>query len=448
MLNLSEKSIRENVESENLEAFKIIEKRPKVNIMPRIMALMMVPLIVVMILPWTQNIRSYGKVTALRPDQRPQTIQTVIAGRIEKWFVSEGQKVKKGDTILYITEIKDDYFDPDLLERTDDQLKVKELSVNSYMEKVKANDNQIDALRESLKLKQEQARNKIIQGYLSIKSDSTDLVAAVLANKVADEQYQRMKELHAKGLKSLTDLETRKLKVQETQAKLISLENKLLNTRNQLINAKIELVSIQADFKDKISKIESDKYSAMSGMYDAEATVTKLQNQYTNYIVRSGYHYITAPQDGIITKALKTGVGESIKEGTEIVSILPINIDLAVEVFVDPMDVPLIEKDREVRIQFDGWPSLIFSGWPNVSYGTYGGKVIAIDNFSGTDGKFRILVVPDPNDHPWPKEVRIGGGVNSMMLLKDVPVWYEMWRQINGFPPEFYQNQSSNTKGK
>ncbi|HEY1047057.1 MAG TPA: HlyD family efflux transporter periplasmic adaptor subunit [Bacteroidia bacterium] len=448
MLNLSEKSIRENVESESLNAFKIIEKRPKVNIMPRIMALLMVPLIVVLILPWTQNIRSYGKVTALRPDQRPQTIQTVIAGRIEKWFVSEGQRVKKGDTILYITEIKDDYFDPDLLERTDDQLKVKELSVNSYMEKVKANDNQIDALRESLKLKQEQARNKIIQGYLSIKSDSTDLVAAVLANRVADEQYQRMKELHAKGLKSLTDLETRKLKVQETQAKLISLENKLLNTRNQLINAKIELVSIQADFKDKISKIESDKYSAMSGMYDAEATVTKLQNQYTNYIVRSGYHYITAPQDGIITKALKTGVGESIKEGTEIVSILPINIDLAVEVFVDPMDVPLIEKDREVRIQFDGWPSLIFSGWPNVSYGTYGGKVIAIDNFSGTDGKFRILVVPDPKDHPWPKEVRIGGGVNSMMLLKDVPVWYEMWRQINGFPPEFYQNQSSNTKDK
>ena len=348
MLNLSEKSIRENVESESLGAFKILEKRPKVAIMPRVMALMMLPLIIVLVLPWTQNIRSYGKVTALRPDQRPQTIQTVIAGRIEKWFVSEGQTVKKGDTILYITEIKDDYFDPDLLERTDDQLKVKELSVNSYMEKVRANDSQIDALRESLRLKQEQARNKIIQGYLSIKSDSTDLVAAILANKVADEQYQRMMELHAKGLKSLTDLETRKLKVQETQAKMISLENKLLNTRNQLINAKIELVSIQADFKDKISKIESDKYSAMSGMYDAEATVTKLQNQYTNYIVRSGYHYITAPQDGIITKALKTGVGESIKEGTEIVSILPINIELAVEVSVDPMDVPLLEKDREV----------------------------------------------------------------------------------------------------
>lgn len=178
----------------------------------------------------------------------------------------------------------------------------------------------------------------------------------------------------------------------------------------------------------------------MSNMYDAEAVVTKLQNQYMNYMVRTGMYFITAPQDGYITKAIKTGIGETIKEGSEIVSIMPANIDLAVEIYVAPIDVPLLAKGSNVRVQFDGWPAIVFSGWPSISYGTYGGKVIAIDNFISENGKYRILVVPDKNDHPWPKELRVGGGVNSMMLLKDVPVWYEIWRNINGFPPEYYKN--------
>lgn len=440
MLNISKNSVRDKVEKGDYGSFKIIGTRPQMTLLPRLMMFMVLPVMIVLLLPWTQNIRAFGSVTALRPDQRPQTIHSIIAGRIEKWYVQEGQRVKKGDTILFISEIKDEYFDPDLLERTDEQLKSKEMSVSSYMEKIKANDKQIAALTQSLKLKKEQASNKLLQAYLTVKSDSIDLVASRTNLDIANEQYERMKELHAKGLKSLTDLETRKMKLQEAQAKLISQENKLLSSRNQVINAKIELTAINADYADKISKSESDKFAALSSMYDAEAVVTKMQNQYMNYMIRSGMYYITAPQDGFITKAIKTGLGETIKEGAEIVSIMPSNYDLAVEVYVRPIDVPLLQKGSKVRVQFDGWPAIIFSGWPNVSYGTYGGSVVAIDNFISDNGKYRILVVPDTKDHPWPQELRIGGGVNTMMLLKDVPVWYELWRQINGFPPEYYKS--------
>ncbi len=425
-----------------------METRPSMRILPRLILFVFIPIVVVLILPWTQNIRALGNVTALRPDQRPQTIHSVIAGRIEKWYVQEGDLVRKGDTILFISEIKDDYFDPNLIERTDEQLKSKELSVSSYMEKIKANDNQILALTQGLKLKREQAYNKLMQAYLTVKSDSIDLVASRTNLEVANEQFNRMKELYAKGLKSLTDLESRKLKLQETQAKVIAQENKLLSARNQILNAKIELSSINADYSDKISKTESDKFSAMSNMYDAEAAVTKMQNQYVNYVVRSGMYYILAPQDGYITKAIKTGLGETIKEGAEIISIMPANFDLAVEIYVAPIDVPLLEKGSIVRVQFDGWPAIVFSGWPSVSYGTYGGKVVAIDNFISENGKYRLLVVPDKNDHPWPKDLRIGGGVNSMMLLKDVPVWYELWRKINGFPPDFYKNKGTQKSTK
>jgi multidrug efflux pump subunit AcrA (membrane-fusion protein) len=439
MLNITKNSINDHINKKNYVSLTQVYREKSKRHLPKLLLFLLLVLILVVLLPWTQNIRANGTVIALKPGQRPQTINSIIGGRIEKWFVQEGDMVKKGDTILYISEIKDEYFDPSLLARTDEQLKSKEMSVNSYMEKVKAMDNQVSALAQGLILKQEQAANKLLQARLSVKSDSIDLQAFEVNYKIALEQYKRMEELYNKGLKSLTDLENRKLKLQETNAKMIAQENKLLSSRNQLINARIELSSIKAEFRDKIAKSESEKYSALSGMYDAEAVVTKLQNQYSNYLVRSGMYYITAPQDGFITKALRSGIGETIKEGTEILSIMPAKIDVAVEVYVRPIDIPLLGKGSKVRVQFDGWPAIVFSGWPNVSYGTYGGRVVAIDNFISEQGKYRVLIVPDENDHAWPKEIRVGAGVNSMMLLKDVPVWYELWRQINGFPPEYYK---------
>ncbi len=60
----------------------------------------------------------------------------------------------------------------------------------------------------------------------------------------------RWQKLYNQGLKSLTDLEVKKLKYQETTAYLISAENKLLGSRNELINAKVEIVSVRAQYND------------------------------------------------------------------------------------------------------------------------------------------------------------------------------------------------------
>jgi adhesin transport system membrane fusion protein len=156
-----------------------------------------------------------------------------------------------------------------------------------------------------------------------------------------------------------------------------------------------------------------------------------------------------APQNGYITQAIQNGLGETIKEGASIVSIMPSVYDLAVEMYVKPMDLPLLKKGQKVRFMFDGWPAIVFSGWPNVSYGTFGGKIVAIDNFTTKDSKYRILVAPDVQDTTWPDAIRIGSGASGFALLKDVPIWYELWRQINGFPPDYYlDNERANQMGK
>ncbi|MDC1222257.1 HlyD family secretion protein [Salibacteraceae bacterium] len=447
MLNISNNTVTSKVRTRKYEALELVENRVTSNVLRRLLGAFFGFVFIMMFIPWTQNIRSGGSVTTVRPDQRPQTIHSIIAGRIEKWYVQEGDFVQKGDTILNISEVKDEYFDPQLLERTQEQLKSKEMSVNSYMEKVKALDNQIDAMASTGKLKLEQVKNKLKQANLKIQSDSIKYEASITNFKIAQEQYKRMGKLYEDGLKSLTDLENRKLKLQKTEAEKIGAENNLLTSRNEMINASVEINSIQAKYRDDISKAESEKYTAMSSMYDAEAVVTKLQNQYMNYSVRTGMYYIKAPQDGYVTKAIQSGLGETIKEGESIVSIMPSNYDLAVALYVRPIDLPLVQKGQHVRIQFDGWPAIVFSGWPNTSYGTYGGNVFAIDNFISDNGKYRVLVAPDPNDHNWPKAIRVGAGTRNFMLMKDVPIWYELWRQINGFPPDYYVDDMTLIKG-
>jgi multidrug resistance efflux pump len=448
MLNISKNKTSLLESLEKYTTVKNLKERPHYKILNRIIAVVSVIGFAVLFLPWTQNISGSGSVTTLKPNQRPQTIQSVISGRIEKWYVQEGDFVNKGDTILFISEIKDDYFDPNLVENTKNQVNAKKLSVESYGSKVSTLSTQIQSIENERKLKLEQAQNKIKQAILKIKSDSMDLVAVRTQLKIANTQFNRAIELNKEGLKPLTDVEEKRLKLQEVDAKIITQENKYLTSKNEFINAKVEINRISAEYAEKSSKARSDQYTALSNQYDTEAQVNKLENQYANYSIRNGLYYIKAPQSGYVNRALQSGLGETLKEGTSIVSIMPAQYDIAVESFVDPIDLPLINKGEKVRVWFDGWPTIVFSGWPDMSYGTFGGRIVAIETFISDNGKYRILIAPDSNEAKWPKQLSIGSGAQTIALLNTVPVWFEIWRTLSGFPPNYYKPTSKDKKDK
>ncbi len=450
MLNISPNKIQDAIPFSGAKSLVMTLPRRESQKRVRILTGGLLAVFIMLFLPWTQNIRSKGYVTALRPDQRPQTVHSIIAGRIEKWYVAEGDYVQAGDTILRISEVKDEYFDSLLLPRTQQQVEAKSLTARSYGDKVSALQDQIAALRRNNVLKLEQAKNKLTIAELKVESDSIELVQAKVNFDIGKYQMERSEELLKEGLISLTAMEVRRLKFQEVQAKLISSQNKLLSSKNELITARIDLDAIDNEFKDKLAKAESDMYTAMSSQFDAEASVTKLENQYSNYQQRTLYRYILAPQNGFIAKAIQVGIGETIKEGAEIVNIVPADAELAVEMYVQPVDLPLIKVGNKVRFIFDGWPAIVFSGWPQISNGTFGGVVVAIDQFAGPNNQYRVLVTQDPEEDQWPDLLRIGSGADGIALLNDVPVWYEIWRQLNGFPADYYtqeqKDQSSEKK--
>lgn len=442
-MNFIETKIEEQVNNSSIHSFaKIYRINQKSRVKYWAFSILFM-LLIILFLPWTQNISARGDVTTLRQEQRPQQLNTIIPGKVAKWFVKEGDYVKQGDTIMQLTEIKDDYFDPNLLSRTKEQLAAKEMSIENYKGKAGTADVQMAALEQARALKISQIENKIRQQRMKVQADSMDMIAAVNDYTIAAKQFARQKNMHDSGLVSLTQLEQRNVSFQNATAKKTSAEIKFINSKQELGILQLELNGTVQDYNEKISKASGDKFQSLSQIATGQGEVAKLQNQYMNYDMRSKLYFITAPQSGQIVKAKKAGIGEIVKDGEMIVEIVPDHIQYAVEIFVRPVDLPLLDKGQKVRFMFDGFPAIVFSGWPQASYGTFGGVVTAIESSVSDNGKFRVLVAEDSADRKWPPELKMGTGASGFALLKDVPVWYELWRNINGFPPEYYKTNLS-----
>jgi len=441
MLNITQVSISEFIDKKEFKSYLKLKGRRNSKALTRILLVFLFIAIASMFLPWTQNIRSKGYVTTLNPYDKPQTIQALVGGQIQKWNVTEGDLVMVGDTIVTLTEAKEEYLDPSILSNTKEQQEAKLRSADAYQEKVNFLKDQIKALKTNQESKLIQIEIKQTQLDLEEATVNMDLEAAKVYLQNSSKQLQRTQTMYDKGIKSLTDLETKKLSFQEAQAKQISSENKLNKIQTQKNNLEREIEIVNGDYLQKLAKIESDISSTAAYKYTLLGESNKLQSKYNQIERRQGSFVITSPVNGRITKVLKNGIGEYVKAQEGIATIVPTSYQKAVELYVEPNDMPLIKLGKKVRLQFDGWPAVVFSGWPNNSFGTFGGEVFAIDNEISASGKYRILVIEDDLEKLWPDLIRIGSGAQGLLLLNEVRVYYELWRKLNGFPPDFYQQE-------
>lgn len=435
------KKVLDNIDEETGKKYSAYNSIYSVDIESRIKNIfwgLFFVLVFILFVPWTQNINTSGIVTTQFQEQRPQQINSIIPGKIIKWWVKEGDFVQKGDTIVELADTKDDYLDPRLIERTNDQLIAKKQKVDFYDSKITNIKGQIIAIEEGFKLKESAIRNKIQQLERKILIDSAELSAAKIDLEVGTNQYNRAGKMLNDGIISLVDYERRTQSFNKAKAGFQEKQQKFLNTKQDVLIARIELNTLKQDVNDKLFKLKGDIANSNSEKSTVIAEVAKNENELSNYRIRGGQKWLVAPQTGQIIKAKKAGINEIVKEGEMIVEIVPNSFKYAVELFVKPMDLALINKGQDVRLQFDGYPAIVFSGWPNSSYGTFAGKISAIETNRNENGQFRVLIIPDMTEKNWPSNLKIGTGAQGFALLNDVPIWYELWRQLNGFPPDFY----------
>lgn len=417
----------------SLESVRLLSRQPSLRTLLMWIGGVAAVVLLVAFLPWQQNVAGAGEVTALQPADRPQEAVAAIGGRISEWYVQEGDSVRVGDPIVALAEVKQEYLDPLTLDRYTEQLEAKRRSVTEKRAKAAALADQAIALDSLRTLARIRADNRIQQ-------ITATLAAAQLEDSIATVQAERVQQLFNDGLRSMVEVEAARQRQQRASA--LATEQ-----RAALLTVRAERAAVDADYAEKIAKVESDRRATLAEVADGMADIAKLATGEANISERQDLLVVRAPRDGIVVRALRAGIGEVVKDGEAVATVQAANPELAVAMQVNARDVPLIRVGDEVRLEFAGWPALQFSGWPNASLGTFGGRVVVVDQVALPNGYYRVLVGPDPAQPSWPRELLMGSGVRGWAMLREVRVWFEVWRTINGFPPALPQSGLNPTSG-
>lgn len=417
----------------SLESVRLLARQPSLRTLLLWIGGVLAVMLVVAFLPWQQNVAGAGEVTALQPADRPQEAVAAIGGRISEWYVQEGDSVRVGDPIVALAEVKQEYLDPLTLDRLGEQVAAKRRSVEEKRAKAAALADQAIALDSLRTLARIRADNRIQQITAS-------LSAAQLEDSIATVQAERIQQLEREGLRSRAELEMARQRQQRASALAIE-------QRAALLTVRAERSAVDADYAEKIAKVESERRATLAEVADGIAEIAKLSTGEANMSERQDLLVVRAPRDGIVVRALRAGIGEVVKDGEAVATVQAANPELAVAMQVNARDVPLIRVGDEVRLEFAGWPALQFSGWPNASLGTFGGRVAVVDQVALPNGYYRVLVAPDTAQPAWPQELLMGSGVRGWAMLREVRVWFEVWRTVNGFPPAIPQSGLTPTSG-
>lgn len=408
--------------------------------------------------PWQQTVSGSGSVVAFTPLDRRQVVEAPIKGRIVRWgeAIRENSYVEEGQFILEIQDV-----DPLLLERLQRQLGAGEreleasgqrlAAVQTQLEAsrtiVEAYDAQLTAFTEVKKQVVAAAEEYIGMAVNKLEAEQKKLVAARAAREQAEADYERQNQLYEEGLASQLKMQLAQRKFREELAKQEQAASYVAAARDEL-----EAKQRERDAKEREAQAKIDSTRAMQRkattdvaklegeLAKASGDVNKVEKELVNLqvkLARQQSQVVHAPRSGRIMRLIANQGGEFVKDGDPLFELVPDAAQHAVQIWVDGNDAPLIDVGRHVRLQFEGWPAVQFSGWPSVAVGTFGGEVALVDPTDDGRGRFRVVVLPAANDQPWPEApyLRQGARANGWVLLDRVPLGYELWRRMNGFPP-------------
>ncbi|ATB41269.1 RND efflux membrane fusion protein [Cystobacter fuscus] len=392
-----------------------------------LMLTLLLGVLALLVAPWQQNITGHGRVTAYAPLERQQTLQAPVAGRITRWAVQEGSRVKEGELIV---ELSDN--DPELMTRLQEQRGSIEARINAAQSQMLAYESRVDALRSSRLAGVDAAGSRVRMVQERIRSAEQSLAAAEVTRETARLNLERQRTLHKDGLTATRALEIAQLEYTKAGTDTESARASLNAARNELAALSSERQRIQTDADALVNDGLARYESAKAELAKERIELARLDST----LARQSTQQIRAPRAGTLLRLMPRQGAEVVKVGDPLAVLVPDTDSIAVELHVPGRDAPLISPGRHVRLQFEGWPAVQFAGWPSVAVGTFGGTVAFVDAADDGRGGFRIVVVPDEGE-AWPsgRFLRQGVRANGWILLDEVRLGYEMWRQFNGFPP-------------
>ncbi|MEL6107163.1 MAG: HlyD family efflux transporter periplasmic adaptor subunit [Planctomycetota bacterium] len=427
--------------------------------------------ILVVFAPWRQSVKGTGDVIAYAPLERQQTLETPIKGRIETLGegVFENAHVKEGQLIALVSDIDRDY-----AERLRSQQEASRRDVDAAKSRLESARKSLEFAKSVVQVSSDQVTNdrrlkveaiaiadfEVSAADAKVKAERQVLVQNEVAEQQLKAEMERQRLLFDQQIFSKSKFQEIERKHGEAAAKVAKAEfmvdaavadleakkRKRISDEQKAEGDIVYSLSLLQKASGDVAKAELDIAKVESEIAKAEQVLLKAETEVSRQKTRE----ITAPFDGFITSITPNQGSKILKPGDPICVIVPDTADRAVQIWLDGNDAPLVQPGRHVRIQFEGWPAVQFAGWPSAAVGTFGGEVISVDATDNGKGKFRALVLPDPsfdvakndanqmtgeNGWPLPRFLRQGVRANGWVLLDRVPLWYEIWRNMNGFPP-------------
>jgi multidrug resistance efflux pump len=390
---------------------------------------MILALIGLMLLPWQQTARGAGRVLAFQPGYRPQQITAPVDGIVADIppHLFEGSRVRRGDRLLTLQPVAAD------LEAQLDQ------SVVDLRARLASTEQMASVYRDNvltLKDAQGYARDAAEQMVAAAEARLRQTEAEIPGHEAKLDQlqrnYQRQRSLYEQGIKPLREIEILQQQVALAQAELNSARQAVQSLEREVKNRRAEGNQRLSEAQARVEAAEAQHQRVLADASSIRKDIIDME------VRRSALDriHVNAPRDGVIHRLPMVEGGQMVKTGDYLLTLVPDTDDLAVELNVTGMDLPLVRVGQHVRVQFEGWPALQFSGWPQISVGTFSGEIAVIDPTDDGTGMFRILVRPEA-DSDWPDErwLRQGLRANGWVMMGTVPLGYEVWRQLNGFPP-------------
>ncbi len=385
-------------------------------------------------LPWQQTSRTSGRVVAFVPQQRQQTVTAQaegVVGRIAPGLV-EGSVVKAGDFIMAIEPLA-----AGLKQQLESQVQQLKNKLEFANKTTGAFEEQKRAYESARDFAVEAADQLVLAAQNKYAAKEQELAAYQAKERQTKLDFDRQSKLVEEGIRANRDFEKIRAEYETAVALRQSVEKDLEAAGNEVTAKQKEREQKRLEAQSKVDYAEATLQKAGGEAATVEKEMLDLQIKLSELDRME----VTAPQDGTIFRLPIFEQGQQIKKGDELFTIVPDTTDHAVELFMSGNDLPLVQIGAEVRLQFEGWPAVQFVGWPSVAIGSFGGVVSAIDATDDGQGQFRVLVRPTAEE-PWPAGIYLRQGVraNGWVMLGQVPLWFELWRQLNGFPPTISEN--------
>lgn len=409
-------------------ALKQVQTHPVVGRVWLFTFIVVVIFIGFLFLPWQQTVKGEGRLVAYDPSERVQPVSATINGVIQAFHVGENQHVVKGEKLFTMADLDSEY--ASRVQAIETRLRAQLDNTLREVDAIEANrDNAVQQRATGIALFEQ--RRLQAQEQLESLRLRRDALQKQLETDTA--HFERTRQLFEASIASRRSYEQADAAYVKAKTEREKIDVDLSVQERSLAILEREQTQFVREAENRIRSLENEALGARNRYMALERELERQKSEVARYATSD----VRAQKDGEVVRIWTQDKNKFIRQGEPVMQFAPDVTERSILLKISDFNMPLLQEGLRVRMMFYGWPALQISGWPAIRFGTFGGIIKKVDPVSYEEGFYYAYITEDP-DEPWPsgEKLRLGTQATVWVALETVPVWYQLWRQMNALPPK------------